>query len=48
VWAWFAALGMARAIDAIDTARGIQLAFAGEDGATAIDDAHEQAFPATE
>ena len=46
VWAYFAALAMGRAIDAIDTARGIGLAFAGdESGERLITGVFDDAFP---
>lgn len=44
-WAYFHALDMGRALEALDTARGIGLAFGGEDGRSAIDDVARTAFP---
>lgn len=47
VWAWFAALDMARALDALDTSHGIGLAFgADEVGRRARMETFDAAFPA--
>jgi hypothetical protein len=47
VWAYFRAIRMQRALFALDTARGIGLAFAGEEGARVFDAALDEAFPRT-
>lgn len=48
VWAYFAAVAMGRAMDAMDTARGIGLAFTDPAGAivSPLDAAQNEAFPA--
>ncbi|HEY9229345.1 MAG TPA: hypothetical protein VIP11_22040 [Gemmatimonadaceae bacterium] len=47
VWAYFRALGMARALSAMETAHGIGLAFAGADsaGVRARDETYNDAYP---
>ena len=46
VWAYFAALSLVRATDALDTARGIGIAFGGDEGIrSAADTAIDQAYP---
>jgi hypothetical protein len=45
VWAYFAATGMGRTRDALDTARGIGLALGGKDGGAALRAAQDDAFP---
>jgi hypothetical protein len=45
VWAYFAFIDAARAVDVIDTARGIGLVFGGDKNANAADKINVDAFP---